>query len=132
HRTPTVKTAHLNSVLIWFCGPDREIALAARALIRSAEWKGKVAFHSSGALASDELNLLRRCGAVVASVHPMMTFVRGSVPSLKGVPFGIEGDAAPISIARRIVRDLGGGRFGLAEHANAAYPALGGFASPLL
>src|ERR1700693_2379619 len=54
--TTTLKTANLDSDLIWFCVPDREITAAARALLQSAEWKGKVAFHSSGALASDQLN----------------------------------------------------------------------------
>ncbi len=77
----------LEGDLVWFCVPDREIARAARQLAEAADWKGKVALHSSGALASDELGLLRRRGAAVASVHPLMTFVRGSVPSLKGVPF---------------------------------------------
>src|SRR5256885_14754074 len=130
--TTTLKTANLNSDLIWFCVPDREIALAARALIPSAEWKGKVAFHSSGALASDELNLLRRRGAVVASVHPMMTFVRGSVPSLKGVAFALEGDAKGIRLARKITRDLGGDAFSISKTNKIAYHAWGGFSSPLL
>ena len=130
--TTTLKTANLNSDLIWFCVPDREIARAARALIPSAEWKGKVAFHSSGALASDELNLLRRRGAVVASVHPMMTFVRGSVPSLKGVAFALEGDAKGIRLARKITRDLGGDAFSISKTSKLAYHAWGGFSSPLL
>src|SRR2546427_3713052 len=79
----TLKTANLDSDLIWFCVPDREIAVAARALIRSAEWKGKVVFHSSGALASDELNVLRRRGAAVSSGHPMLAFVVVSILTLK-------------------------------------------------
>ena len=130
--TTTLKTANLNSDLIWFCVPDREIARAARALIRSAEWKGKVAFHSSGALASDELNVLRRRGAAVASVHPMMTFVRGSIPSLKGVAFALEGDAKAIRLARKITRDLGGYAFPISRSSKSAYHAWGGFTSPLL
>ena len=36
---------------------------------------------------------LRARGAAVASVHPLMTFVRGTRPSIAGVPFAIEGDA---------------------------------------
>ena len=128
----TLKTANLDSDLIWFCVPDREIAVAARALIRSAKWKGKIAFHSSGALASDELNVLRRRGAALASVHPMMTFVRGSIPSLKGVPFGVEGDAAAVRVARRVVRNLGGEVFTVLKQNKAAYHAWGAFASPLL
>ena len=128
----TLKTANLDSDLIWFCVPDREISVAARALIRSAEWKGKVVFHSSGALASDELDVLRRRGAAVASVHPMMTFVRGSIPSLKGVAFALEGDARAVRVARRVTRDLGGEAFPISKDNKIAYHALGGFTSPLL
>src|SRR5438105_2881068 len=130
--TTTLKTANLNSDLIWFCVPDREITSAARALTRSAEWKGKVAFHSSGALASDELNLLRRRGAAVASVHPMMTFVRVSIPSLRGVTFALEGDVKATRLARKITRDLGGDAFSISKTNKIAYHAWGGFSSPLL
>jgi len=128
----TSNNARLDADLIWFCVPDREIAAAARELAPATAWKGKIAFHSSGALASDELNVLRRRGAAVASVHPMMTFVRGSIPSLKGVPFGVEGDAAAVRVARRVVKDLGGEVFTVRKQNKAAYHAWGAFASPLL
>jgi len=78
--------------LIWFCMPDAEIAWAARSLAGTVDWKGRVVLHSSGALTSDALAVLRSRGATVASVHPLMTFVRGSRPSLAGVPFVLEGD----------------------------------------
>jgi predicted short-subunit dehydrogenase-like oxidoreductase (DUF2520 family) len=130
--TTTLKTANLDSDLVWFCVPDSEIAAAARALLQSAEWKDKVVFHSSGALASDELKSLRRRGAAVASIHPMMTFVRGSIPSLKGVAFALEGDVKAVRIARRITRDLGGEAFAISKIDKIAYHALGGFSAPLL
>jgi predicted short-subunit dehydrogenase-like oxidoreductase (DUF2520 family) len=117
--------------LIWFCVPDAEIARAARSLAGKVEWKGRVALHSSGALTSDELAVLRRRGAAVASVHPLMTFVRGSRPSLAGVPFALEGDAAAVRVARRLVRDLGGRAYPIAKKDKAAYHAWGTFASPL-
>ena len=128
----TPKTSKLDSHLIWLCVPDREISAVARALSHSVGWKGKIAFHSSGALASDELDLLRRRGAAVASVHPMMTFVRGSIPSLKGVAFALEGDAKAIRLARKITRDLGGDAFSISKTNKIAYHAWGGFSSPLL
>jgi predicted short-subunit dehydrogenase-like oxidoreductase (DUF2520 family) len=118
--------------LVWFCVPDREIARAARQLATLVEWKGKVALHSSGALASDQLQVLRRRGAKVASVHPLMTFVRGSAPSLKGVPFGLEGDAAALRVAHRIVRDVGAEAFSISKRRKPAYHAWGAFTSPLL
>jgi len=118
--------------VIWFCVPDREIARAARVLASEGKWKGRTAFHSSGALPSGELGALKKLGASVASVHPLMTFVRGALPSLAGVPFALEGDAAALRVARRIVRDLGGDPFQIRAQNKAAYHAWGAFTSPLL
>jgi len=95
-------------------------------------WKGKIVFHSSGALASDELEVLRRRGAAVASVHPLMTFVQETAPSLEGVPFALEGDAAAVRMARSIVRDLGAVSFMIRKQNKAAYHAWGAFTSPLI
>jgi predicted short-subunit dehydrogenase-like oxidoreductase (DUF2520 family) len=126
------ENAHLDADLVWFCVPDREIAAASRQLASLTNWRRKTAFHSSGALASDELKSLRRLGAAVASVHPLMTFVSGSIPALKGVPFAVEGDAAAVRVARGIVRDMGGEAFTIRKQHKAAYHAWGAFASPLL
>jgi predicted short-subunit dehydrogenase-like oxidoreductase (DUF2520 family) len=128
----TRKNAQLTTDLVWFCVPDKEIAAAARELAPRTQWKDKTALHSSGALASDELKVLRNRGAAVASVHPLMTFVRGSIPALKGVPFAIEGDAAAVSVARRITKDFGGEPFAIRKQSKAAYHAWGAFTSPLL
>jgi predicted short-subunit dehydrogenase-like oxidoreductase (DUF2520 family) len=118
--------------LVWFCVPDAAITTAAQALASRLNWKGKVALHSSGALTSDELSSLRRRGAAVASVHPLMTFVRRSQPSLLGVPFAVEGDAAAVRVARRVLRDLGSHFYSIRKKDKAAYHAWGTFASPLL
>jgi predicted short-subunit dehydrogenase-like oxidoreductase (DUF2520 family) len=118
--------------LVWLCVPDAAIAAAAQSLAGKIEWKGRVAVHCSGALGSDELAALRRRGAAVASVHPLMTFVRRSRPSLAGVPFAIEGDAAAVRVARLVVQDLGGFAYSIRKKDKAAYHAWGTFASPLL
>ncbi len=123
--------ANLRSGVVWFCVPDAEIARAARVLAAKVEWKGRVALHSSGALSSDELGALRARGAAVASVHPLMTFVRDSGPALAGIPFAIEGDAAAVRVARRMVKDLGGSAHAIRKEDKAAYHAWGTFASPL-
>jgi predicted short-subunit dehydrogenase-like oxidoreductase (DUF2520 family) len=125
--------------LIWFCVPDAAIARAARALAGKIEWKGRVALHSSGALSSDELSALRRSGAAVASLHPLMTFVQGSRPlfakaltrGLTGVPFALEGDRVAMRVARRVVQDVGGRAYSIRKKDKAAYHAWGTFASPL-
>jgi predicted short-subunit dehydrogenase-like oxidoreductase (DUF2520 family) len=94
--------------------------------------KVRFAFHSSGALLSRELDPLRKAGAAVASVHPLMTFVAGAHPSLTGVPFAMEGDDAATRVARRIVRELGGESFSLPAARKAAYHAWATMTSPLL
>ena len=132
HARVAVAGARLDADLVWFCVPDREIARAARQLSDAVDWRGKVALHSSGALASDELRVLRLRGAAVASVHPLMTFVQRSAPSLNGVPFALEGDPAAVRVARRIVRDLGAEAFPISRNKKVAYHAWGAFTSPLL
>jgi len=119
--------------VLWFCVPDSQIAAVSSKYARQLNTaRGSIALHSSGALASDELQSLRKKGAAVASVHPMMTFVRGSRPSLAGIPFALEGDAAAVKTARRIVLDLGAHAFPIRKKDKAAYHAWGAFASPLL
>ena len=115
-RPVTAHSAALDATLLWFCVPDGAIRIAASALADQLSAQGKhqprkevrFALHSSGALSSRELYPLRKAGAAVASVHPLMTFVAGAPPGLTGVPFAIEGDAAAKRMARRIVRELGG------------------------
>jgi len=128
---PTTDLGTTQSDLIWICVPDSQIASAARTFATKLAWTGRTVFHSSGALTSDELDPLRRLGASVASVHPLMTFVRGTRPSLAGVPFAIEGDPAAARVARLIVRDLGGSSFTILKKYKPAYHAWGTFASPL-
>jgi len=147
-RAVTSRSARLEAGLLWFCVPDREIHKAASSIAFSlaahAAAKGKgispnkvpsklrFALHSSGALLSRELDPLRAAGAAVASAHPLMTFVAGAHPSLRGVPFALEGDAEATRVARRIVRELGGESFALPASRKAAYHAWATMTSPLL
>jgi len=155
-QTVTAHSAALDATLLWFCVPDREIRGAASALAghlaaRSAAHKKnrgpnkvaskatskatskvRFAFHSSGALLSRELEPLRKAGIAVASIHPLMTFVAGTHPSLTGVPFATEGDRAATRVARQIVRKLGGESFSLPAARKAAYHAWATLTSPLL
>jgi len=122
----------IRAEVVWFCVPDGAIAAAADSLADTADWRGKVALHSSGALTSDELAALRMRGAALASVHPLMTFVRGSRPSLAGVPFAIEGNPKAVGAARAIVLRLHGRAFIIPKERKEAYHTWGMFASPLL
>jgi predicted short-subunit dehydrogenase-like oxidoreductase (DUF2520 family) len=127
----SIYRAQLRGEIVWFCVPDREIASAAKTLSEATDWGGKIALHSSGALSSEELESLRKKGAAVGSVHPLMTFVRGSQPSLKGVPFALEGDAKALRAARGLVLRLRGEPFMIQKRHKEAYHAWGMFSSPL-
>jgi predicted short-subunit dehydrogenase-like oxidoreductase (DUF2520 family) len=122
----------LDTALVWITVPDDSISLVARKLAGVQDWKERIVFHSSGALTSDELAPLRAKGARVASVHPMMTFVRGSVPDMAGVAFAVEGDAAATRMARKIVERLGGDAVPIRKQNKVLYHAFGSFASPLV
>ena len=124
--------SRLDVDVIWLCVPDQQIEETADKLASANNWKQKVVFHSSGALASNVLNALHQRGAAVASVHPVMTFVRGSAPLFNGIPFGIEGDTAAVRVARRIIADLGGESFAVRKQDKALYHVWGMFTSPLL
>jgi len=128
----TVAQSVLDSAVIWFCVPDDAITPLASELAISHDWAGKIAFHSSGALPSSALAALRSRGAVVASVHPMMTFAETSVPLPPGVAFGVEGDANAVSMANRIVKDLRGIKISLRESDKTFYHLMATFSSPLV
>ena len=131
-RARTLADARLHADLVWLLVPDGIIAACARRLASGRSWEGKTVLHSSGALSSDELAPLRRRGAIVASCHPMMTFVGGGSLSFRGVPFALEGDAAARRAARRLVYDLGGYTLFIRKRAKPLYHAWAMFTSPLL
>jgi len=130
-RAYTLENAGLNARVVWFCVPDSVIAGCA-ARLKNRDWRGKVAFHSSGVLTSDALQVLARQGAKLASVHPLMTFVRDSSPDLKGVAFALEGERHAVGVAARIVRDLGGEALLLKRTEKVAYHAFATMICPLL
>jgi len=124
---------HSKAKIVWLTVPDRDIASTSAVLAKSlSKGRGLIAFHSSGVLNSDEMEAFRKKGVALASVHPLMTFVRGSRPSLVGVPFAIEGDRRAVRTARQIVRDLGGQPYQIRKKDKTAYHAWATFASPLL
>jgi predicted short-subunit dehydrogenase-like oxidoreductase (DUF2520 family) len=131
-RAVVLADAELRSDVLWLCVPDDAVASAARALAR--RWQGKFALHSSGALPSALLKPLRKSGVAIASVHPMMTFVRSRADAgvFRGVSFAVEGDRAVVRAARSIARDLGARTVFTIEARNKPlYHAWGSFSSPL-
>jgi predicted short-subunit dehydrogenase-like oxidoreductase (DUF2520 family) len=126
-----IDRAQLAANLVWFCVPDREISTAARAL-QGRNWRGKFAFHASGVLSSKALRPLADRGAAVASVHPLMTFIPGSTPELRGAMFAIEGSKPARDLAREIVRRLHGCAVELRSGKKPAHHAFAMMICPLL
>src|SRR5215475_13996854 len=69
-RAIPVAQAGPNSDIIWICHTDDALPETGRNLARQRGWRGKIVFHSSGALGSGVLAQLQRAGAHVASLHP--------------------------------------------------------------
>ena len=128
----TLETAAWSSDIVWIAVNDGAIASAAELMASHKEWKGQVVLHSSGVLSSKELRPLKLRGASVASVHPMMTFVPGRIPSVTGVAWTIEGDGRASSVAKRIVRSLKGVPLSIKVENKPLYHAFAAFLSPLL
>jgi len=118
--------------IVWLTVPDDAIAIVAQELAPTQSWKGNIVFHSSGARTSEELAPLGEKGALVASAHPLMTFVAGRKPLWRGVSFAIEGDGKAVKLARNIASDLGGVPFTIEKQSKPLYHAFGSFASPLV
>jgi len=127
----TSRRAKLDADVVWFCVPDSQIAAAA-ADLAGYDWRKKLAFHSSGVLSSDALAVLRKRGARVASLHPLMTFVHKSKPNLQGVPFAVEGDAVAVWVANSMISNLGGNAFRIRKQNKIAYHAFATMICPLL
>jgi len=121
-----------DSHIIWICHTDDVLANTAKWLAHKPGWKGKIVFHSSGAITSEVLSPLKRAGASIASLHPMMTFVPGVTLKMQDVPFAVEGDSRAVTVARKLVRDLGAEAFTIQKAAKPLYHALGSFSSPLI
>ncbi len=128
----TIESALWLGEIVWLAVSDTAIRKLALSLTGQAEWEGKVVLHSSGALSSEELGPLRRRGAAVASVHPMMTFVPGETPKMSGVVWTVEGDASAVAEAKRIVGAMRGRSVPIDRRNKELYHAVGAFLSPLL
>jgi predicted short-subunit dehydrogenase-like oxidoreductase (DUF2520 family) len=128
----TIARARWSGEIVWLAVSDGAIRELASSLAPVANWKDKIVLHSSGAISSRELAPLRRAGARVASVHPMMTFVPGEAPEMSGVVWTVEGDSSAVKTARRIVTSLRGRAIAIDPKHKPLYHAFGAFLSPLL
>ena len=87
--------------------------------------RARIAWHTSGALASDILAPLQTAGYAVGSCHPLLSVsdaVTGA-EALRRAFFCLEGEARAVSTARRLVKALGAQSFVLATRDKPLYHA---------
>jgi predicted short-subunit dehydrogenase-like oxidoreductase (DUF2520 family) len=121
----------LASRVILISVPDDAVEEVAVELARigAEELRGKVVLHTSGALDATVLRSLKEYGAAVGGMHPLQTFSGYKVPPLEGKIFAIEGDAAAVRTARRMVRALGGSPVRIAGNKKVLYHAAAAMAA---
>ena len=110
--------------------PDDAIAGACTMLARSGRLKkGDVVFHLSGATPSEVLEPARRCGAHVASVHPIKTFTDpgAAARTFTGTYCGVEGDAQALRMLRPAFEEIGARLLEIAPEMKGIYHAAGVF-----
>jgi predicted short-subunit dehydrogenase-like oxidoreductase (DUF2520 family) len=113
---------------------DDAIGPVAAALAQSASMAGSVVFHCSGAKASSELEVLRRAGALVASVHPVRSFADPAAvaAAFDGTFCGVEGDAAALAVLLPALEAIGARPVRIDPAAKTVYHAAAVFASNYL
>ncbi len=96
--------------LLLIAVPDSQVLGVARSWADRVRWEGRIVLHTSGVLGDSVLAPLRRRGARVASLHPLLSFPRPLLDpgSFRGAFFGVEGQRRASRFARRLVRDAGG------------------------
>lgn len=110
--------------LIFIATPDRVIPFLADELAESnLRWGRRVVAHTSGALSSIALEPLRRRGAQVASIHPLVSIAdpRVGLRDPAGIPFAIEGDPRAVRRLRRLVVSFRGMPVTIPQEAKALY-----------
>lgn len=123
------------SNLILITTPDDVIAQTASQLSQSLKTgKGVTVLHTSGALASDVLDPLRRIGCATGSMHPLVSIsepVSGAW-ALQYAYYCLEGTRKATAVAKSLVRDLGGRSFTIKQKDKALYHAAAVMVSPHL
>ncbi len=125
--------ASLSEIVI-LAVPDSQIKNVAEVLAKNfVLLKNRIVFHTSGALTSDAIGVLRKKRAVVASFHPLQTFSRSKEQtSLKNIWCAVEGDRKAVAAAREIGKKLQMNIFTVSKNDKSLYHVSAVFASNYL
>ena len=114
--------------------PDDSISSACADIAISPAIKGKFVFHMSGAGGLDLLEMAKKAGASVASIHPLQSFssIDQAIENIPGSYFGVTADKKDLSPAKNIIRSLGGIPLVISPDQKPLYHAAACFASNYL
>ena len=105
-----IRTAKSGDIL-FLCLPDEEILKVGKELAsENINWSGRYIFHCSGLLSSGVLKPFSAKEASVASIHPIQSFAHKKTPpgQFENIYFGLEGGTKALTMAKEIIRSLGG------------------------
>jgi predicted short-subunit dehydrogenase-like oxidoreductase (DUF2520 family) len=108
--------------LFLICVPDDQIASVATELSKLRLEGQPTALHTSGALSSDVLSVLKAQGWSAGSLHPLIS-VSGADAPINGAFWCVEGDQRAARVGKQIVRDLGGTSFSIRSAEKPLYHA---------
>ena len=96
------------SDFLFIAARESQIAGAAELVARESEPAGKVFFHTSNSLTSDQLHPIKESGGYIASFSPLQTFVdfQPGTDLFRGIYFLAEGDDRALQVAREIADKL--------------------------
>jgi predicted short-subunit dehydrogenase-like oxidoreductase (DUF2520 family) len=114
----------IESEVVIIATRDSEIVGAAKNLGDKLNGKPTV-FHTSGALSSEILEVVRAKGCPAGSMHPLVSISDALLGArrLAGANFCVEGDRQAVETAREIVARLGGKSFSIPTNRKILYHA---------
>ena len=113
--------------MVLIATPDDQIPSIVDLFLRldTASPRKPIALHTSGALSAKILAPLSKKGWTVGSLHPLASVSepRAGALALRGAYWCVEGDAAAVRVAKKVVRDLEGNSFSIASDFKPLYHA---------
>lgn len=112
--------------VVFLTVPDQKVRSVAQILASARRWRAEnVVVHTSGALTADVMRVQGLEEAQLLSMHPMQTVADrySAAARLRGVTWGIEGDARAMSMARRLILNMEGEAFQIDSASKVLYHA---------
>ena len=94
--------------IVFLCVPDDELKKLSHRLVEEYDdLKGRYFVHCSGACPASEIGELKTKNALIASFHPIQTFIKGLYyKTFEGVPVSLQGDASVLEALKIIASNL--------------------------